>query len=65
MSRIRCMDFSGRVKSLKNSGHAHNSDAIECDPNYRSAMHKHLCKRLTAFHVLSRVMHVFEMSLDE
>ena len=40
LSRIRCMRFSGRIKSLQNSEHAHYSDAIECNLNYRNATHK-------------------------
>lgn len=58
MSRIRCMRSSGRIKSLRNRGHAHYmySDAIEWDPNYRNAPQKQQYKRLTPFE-LARVMH--------
>ena len=45
MSQIRCMCFNGRIKSFQNSGHAHYSDVIECDPNYGNPMHE----RLTVF----------------
>ena len=41
MSRIRCMRFSGRIKSLQKSKNAHYYEAIECDPNYRNATHEH------------------------
>lgn len=33
---IRCIRFSGRIRSLQNSRHAHFSDATECNPNYRN-----------------------------
>lgn len=33
MYRIRCMRFSGCIKSRQNSRLAHNSDATECDQN--------------------------------
>ena len=56
MSYIRCMCFIGRIKSLQNSGHAHHSDTIECNPNYRNAMHKHFA----SFCVLTKVMHNFK-----
>ena len=46
MSRIR---FSGRIKSLQYSGHAHYSDTIECDPNYRNATHERKYECLAAF----------------
>ena len=60
MSRIRCKLYSGRIKSLQNSGYAHYSDAINCDPNYRNAVHKHYYKHLAVFRVLARVMHDFK-----
>ena len=37
MARIHCMRFSGPINSLQNSGLAHYSDAIKCNPNDRSA----------------------------
>lgn len=33
---IRCMRFSGRIKSPQNCGHAHHHDTIECDQNKRT-----------------------------
>ena len=54
MSRIRCMRFSDRLKSPKNSGHAHYSDAIECDPNYRNTSHEHKYERFTLHMLCTR-----------
>ena len=41
MSHICCMRFTGRIMSLQNSGHAHYSDAIECNPHNPNEKHKH------------------------
>lgn len=46
---MKCMRFSGCLKSPQNSEYANYSDATptECDPNYRNAAHKQLIVRMS------------------
>lgn len=46
---IRCMRFSGCIKSHQNSRQAHYSKTTKCDPNGRSASHTHKCERYWTF----------------
>ena len=59
ITRIRCICFSGRIKSHQNHWHAQYSDATKCDQNYRNATHDRSYERRTTFCLLARVMHDF------